>query len=84
MANPYQVAIELAMASNHAQVLGALSHSLLGVFPQVTRLTQHFDRLKTAISGALGIAGVTRHRLKKLAPACRRPRLARIHLPRTQ
>jgi hypothetical protein len=29
MANPYQVGIELAMASNHAQVLGALSHSLL-------------------------------------------------------
>jgi len=46
MANPYRVGIELAMASNHAQVLGALSHSLLGVFPQVTRLTQHFDRLK--------------------------------------
>jgi hypothetical protein len=25
MANPYKVGIELAMASNHAQVLGALS-----------------------------------------------------------
>jgi hypothetical protein len=56
MANPYQVAIQLSMASNHAAVLGALSHSLLGVTPLVSQLTGHFDKLKTAIGGALGIA----------------------------
>ena len=37
MANPYNVAIQLALASNHAAVLGALSHSLLGVYPLVGR-----------------------------------------------
>jgi hypothetical protein len=36
MANPYRVGIELAMASNHQAVLGALSHSLLGVYPLVS------------------------------------------------
>jgi hypothetical protein len=39
MANPYRVGIELAMSSNHAQVLAALSRSLLGVYPLVNRLT---------------------------------------------
>jgi hypothetical protein len=56
MANPYRVGIELSMASNHAQVLGALSRSLLGVYPLVSQLTQHFDQLKLAIGGALSIA----------------------------
>ena len=55
MANPYRVGIELAMSSNHAQVLGALSHSLLGVYPLVSQLTGHFDKLKLAIGGALGV-----------------------------
>jgi hypothetical protein len=39
MANPYRVGIELAMSSNHAQVLGALSSSLRGIGPLVTQLT---------------------------------------------
>ena len=56
MANPYRVGIELLMSSNHAQVLGALSRSLLGVFPLVNQLTGHFNRLQLAISGALGVA----------------------------
>jgi hypothetical protein len=53
MANPYKVGIELAMSSNHAQVLAALSRSLLGVVPHVNQLIGHFGRLKAAISGAL-------------------------------
>src|SRR5437660_1224338 len=56
MANPYKVGIELTMASNHAQVLGALSRSLLGVYPHVTKLTEHFNSLKVAIGGALSVA----------------------------
>jgi hypothetical protein len=56
MANPYRVGIELSMASNHAQVLGALSRSLLGVYPLVNQLTGHFNSLKIAIGGALGVA----------------------------
>jgi hypothetical protein len=55
MANPYRVGIELSMASNHAAVLGALSRSLLGIYPAVTQLTGHFDKLKFAIGGALGV-----------------------------
>ena len=56
MANPYKIGIELAMASNHAAVLGALSSSLLQVHPHVNQLIGSFDRLKLAITGALGIA----------------------------
>jgi hypothetical protein len=56
MANPYQIGIELAMSSNHAQVLGALSRHLLGVYSHVGQLTTQFSRLGVAISGALGIA----------------------------
>jgi hypothetical protein len=56
MANPYRVGIELAMSSNHAQVLGALSRSLLGVYPLVNQLTTHFTALKVPIGGALGVA----------------------------
>jgi hypothetical protein len=55
MANPYRVGIELAMSSNHAAVLAALSRSLLGVYPHVQQLTGHFNQLRTAIGGALGI-----------------------------
>src|SRR5438045_3377727 len=55
MANPYKVGIELAMSSNHAAVLGALSSALIGVHPHVTKLTEHFGKLQTAIAGALGI-----------------------------
>jgi hypothetical protein len=59
MANPYRVGIELTMASNHAGVLAALSRTLLGIHPQIDSLIGHFDRLKTAIGGALGVtAGV--------------------------
>jgi hypothetical protein len=56
VANPYRVGIELAMSSNHAAVLSALSSGLLGVVPHVQQLTTHFNRLATAITGALGIA----------------------------
>jgi hypothetical protein len=59
MANPYKVGIELAMASNHAQVLGALSGSLLNIHPQIDRLIGHFGRLKLAITGALGVGAGT-------------------------
>jgi hypothetical protein len=48
--------LNFSLASNHAQVLGALSHSLLGIGTNVNQLIGHFGRLKTAISGALGVA----------------------------
>jgi flagellar hook-basal body complex protein FliE len=55
MANPYLVSIELAMASNHAAVLGALSRHLLGIHQQVGTLHSGFTRLGTAITGAIGV-----------------------------
>jgi hypothetical protein len=45
MANPYKVGIELAMASNHAQVLGALSGSLLQIHPKIDSLISHFHSI---------------------------------------
>jgi hypothetical protein len=57
MANPYRVGIELAMTSDHARVLSALSSSLLGIRPHVGQLIGDFGRLKAAIGGALTAAG---------------------------
>ena len=51
----YKVSIALAMSSNHAAVLGALSSHLLGVNTRVTQLHNNFGRLKTVIGGAFAI-----------------------------
>lgn len=56
MANPYNVAIQLALSSNHQQVLGTLAGSLLGIHGHVGRLIKHFDQLKGVIAGAIGVA----------------------------
>jgi hypothetical protein len=45
MAMPYEVGVKLAMSSNHAQVLGALSSALLGVHAKVNQLIGAFDKL---------------------------------------
>jgi hypothetical protein len=42
----------LAMSSNHAAILGALSTQLLHVHAQTNQLTGGFNRLKVAIAGA--------------------------------
>jgi hypothetical protein len=47
MANPYRVGIELAMASNHAAVLGALSRSLFQFLNEIgaRALGRHMGRV---------------------------------------
>ena len=55
MATVYKIGVALHMASNHAQVLGALSNNLLGINTQVKQLTGQFKGLKLAITGALGV-----------------------------
>jgi hypothetical protein len=51
----YRVAIALALNSNHAAVLSALSSNLLGVHAQVDRLHGGFSVLQKLIPGALAI-----------------------------
>ena len=56
----YKISIALAMSSNHAAVLSALSSHLLGVHANVEKLQGGFTKLKTLIGGALAVgAGVT-------------------------
>jgi hypothetical protein len=55
----YKVAVALAMTSNHAQVLGALSSQLLGVHAKVNQLAGGFNRLKLAIGSALAVTAGT-------------------------
>lgn len=57
MSEDYKVAVAIAMSSNHAAVLGALAQRLLGVHTKVKDLEGGFGRLKTAIYGALAVAG---------------------------
>lgn len=57
MTDVYKIGVSLAMTSNGAQVLGALSKHLLGIHTQTNQLTGGFNRLKLAIGGALAIAG---------------------------
>ncbi len=57
--SPYQVAVAIALSSNHGAILGALSNHLLGIHSQVNQLHGGFNRLKLAIGGALAVgAGV--------------------------
>lgn len=57
--SPYQVAVAIALSSNHGAILGALSNHLLGIHSQVNALHGGFSRLKLAIGGALAVgAGV--------------------------
>lgn len=56
MADVYKIGVSLAMSSNHAAVLSALSSHLLGVHTQVNNLRQNFGRLGLAIGGAFSIA----------------------------
>ena len=56
----YKIGVRLAMASNHVQVLGALSKSLIGVNAQVKQLQGTFTGLKAAITGALAIYAGTK------------------------
>jgi hypothetical protein len=51
----YRVSIALAMSSNHAAVLSALSSHLLKADAHVSQLNSNFGRLKTAITGALSV-----------------------------
>jgi hypothetical protein len=55
MSEVYKVGIALALTSNHGQVLGALSKSLLGVHADVDKLTGAFSKLGGVIKGALCI-----------------------------
>jgi hypothetical protein len=67
MANPYEIAIKLALQSNHALVLGLLSGSLTGIHNQVTGLITHFGRLRGAMTGAFAmtLGGEMLHALVK-------------------
>ena len=59
MTNVYRIGVQIAMASNGAQLLGVLSRHLTGVHGQVKGLEGGFNKLKLAIGGALAIgAGV--------------------------
>lgn len=59
MTDVYRVGVNIAMASNGAQLLGAISRNLLGVHANVKQLEGGFNNLKLAIGGALAIgAGV--------------------------
>jgi hypothetical protein len=53
----YKVDVALALTSNHAQVLGALSKGLLGIHGQVTNLQGAFTKLGQAAAGALSLYG---------------------------
>lgn len=55
----YRISVAIAMSSNHSAVLSALSSGLLGVHAKVKDLEGGFNKLKTAIGGALAIgAGI--------------------------
>lgn len=53
----YKIGVALAVSSNGAQVLGALSHQLLNVNAHVNQLQGGLNRLKVAIGGAFAVAG---------------------------
>lgn len=53
----YKIGVALAVSSNGAQVLGALSHQLLHVNAHVNQLQGGLNRLKVAIGGAFALAG---------------------------
>lgn len=57
MTNVYRIGVNIAMASNSAQVLGVLSRDLLGVNAKVGQLNKGFSRMKLAIGGAFAVAG---------------------------
>jgi hypothetical protein len=55
MAEVYRVGVALALSSNHAQVLGALTQHLLGVQTSVNQLQNRFSSLGLAIGGAFAM-----------------------------
>jgi hypothetical protein len=55
MANAYLIGVNLALSSNHRQVLQALSHGLLGINTNVNQVHTSFTRLGTAIGGAFAL-----------------------------
>src|SRR5437899_4359914 len=62
MADVYQVGVKLALSSNHAGVLGALSSSLLGVNTKIKDIEKGFAAWRApllgvgALLGTIGIA----------------------------
>jgi hypothetical protein len=55
MTEAYKIGINIAMSTNHVQVLQALTAGLLGVNTKVDQLTGSFSKLKLAIAGAFGV-----------------------------
>lgn len=63
MADVYQVGVKLALSSNHAGVLGALSSSLLGVNTKIKDIEKGFAAWRTpllGVAGLLGAIGITK------------------------
>jgi hypothetical protein len=55
MIEAHKIGVSLAMTSNHAQVLGALAHDLLGVEKNIKSIENSWTRVGTAIGGAFAI-----------------------------